>query len=434
MKAGRAVATIAGLIAVLAAAPAAAKTYKVTQTGDPAPAACNARCTLREAVIAANAHSGADKVVLAKKTYKLSRIGEEDLADSGDLDVTDSLSIVGRGPRDSAIAGAVPRDSADGMVTVLGDADLSLKKLEMTGAQGLDEGTALWFQSTGRLRVSNAAFIANKSAYSAVQNEGPDAVFSRVVFRRNKASGCCPALYNSGEFAEIKLTDVVFDRNKAVDDTGAFYSDGAVAKLNRVTFSRNVAGDIGGGAMIPSGGVNQLNNVTFSGNRAKGSGGALYVEEETELNNVTFFDNVADSDNSGGGDGGGIFISDGNTSLSNTILAGNTDRSGEADEFCTEGDALLSQGHNLFGSGTTCPFVLSTSDIALDSGGPGLEPLAANGGFAPSHALRKTSRAVNKGSGQTPGSGADSCEKRDQRGVKRPQGNRCDIGAYELKR
>ena len=58
--------------------------------------------------------------------------------------------------------------------------------------------------------------------------------------------------------------------------------------------------------------------------------------------------------------------------------------------------------------------------------------LRRNGGFTKTHALKESSEALNHGSKAKPGS-ADptACEKRDQRGVKRPQGRRCDIGAFE---
>src|SRR6185503_12185102 len=56
---------------------------------------------------------------------------------------------------------------------------------------------------------------------------------------------------------------------------------------------------------------------------------------------------------------------------------------------------------------------------------PMLAPIANNGGYTQTMALSIGSAAINTG----PNSG---CPIYDQRGVARPQGNRCDIGAYEL--
>ena len=71
----------------LAAATASANDYVVTKTADTNDGACAADCSLREAIAAANAHAGADRVVLGTaQTYTLAL---------GQLDVTDSLTIDG---------------------------------------------------------------------------------------------------------------------------------------------------------------------------------------------------------------------------------------------------------------------------------------------------------------------------------------------------
>ena len=57
---------------------------------------------------------------------------------------------------------------------------------------------------------------------------------------------------------------------------------------------------------------------------------------------------------------------------------------------------------------------------------PRLGPLRYNGGPTKTLHPRPSSPAIN--------AGARRCTRRDQRGVKRPQGRRCDIGAVEVKR
>jgi hypothetical protein len=59
-------------------------------------------------------------------------------------------------------------------------------------------------------------------------------------------------------------------------------------------------------------------------------------------------------------------------------------------------------------------------------GDPALGALANNGGPTDTHALGSTSPAIGAAS-QAP----DRCAGTDQRGVARPQGGACDIGAYE---
>ena len=79
-----------------------ASDFAVTKTADTADGACDADCSLREAIVAANAHPGADRILLgAGLTYTLTR-GPADapgaiVPGTGDLDITDALTIEGNG-------------------------------------------------------------------------------------------------------------------------------------------------------------------------------------------------------------------------------------------------------------------------------------------------------------------------------------------------
>src|SRR5262249_62138661 len=63
---------------------------------------------------------------------------------------------------------------------------------------------------------------------------------------------------------------------------------------------------------------------------------------------------------------------------------------------------------------------------------PKLGSLADNGGPARTNALLATSPAIDAGDPAPPGSGGAACRGTDERGVPRPQGARCDIGAFEF--
>ena len=67
--------------------------------------------SLREAIIATNNTAGADTIVLSSGTYTLSITGTlEDLAATGDLDITDDVTITGAGNRLTFIdGGAIDR-------------------------------------------------------------------------------------------------------------------------------------------------------------------------------------------------------------------------------------------------------------------------------------------------------------------------------------
>ncbi|MFL5896417.1 MAG: choice-of-anchor Q domain-containing protein [Thermoleophilaceae bacterium] len=108
-------------------------------------------------------------------------------------------------------------------------------------------------------------------------------------------------------------------------------------------------------------------------------------------------------------EGGGIARKGGALTLQNTIVASNSAPN------CS--GAITDGGHDLSYPDATCPGT---------NGDPLLGPLADNGGPTQTRALAQGSAAVD----QVP---ADSgCAATDERGVARPQGAACDIGAYEL--
>jgi len=80
-------------------------------------------------------------------------------------------------------------------------------------------------------------------------------------------------------------------------------------------------------------------------------------------------------------------------------------------------------GFNL-DSGTSCRLSQATDLTGTD---PLLGPLASNGGPTQTQALEAGSPAIDHG-----GTSANGCPPTDQRGVTRPQGPACDIGAFEF--
>lgn len=111
----------------------------------------------------------------------------------------------------------------------------------------------------------------------------------------------------------------------------------------------------------------------------------------------------------GGGGNGGIYNAGGSTSLENSIVAANGLPS------CA--GTVVDGGHDIVFPDHTCP------GVQVD---PKLGALADNGGPTETQALSSGSPAIDA----VPSTGAN-CAAADQRGVKRPHGAACDIGAYE---
>jgi hypothetical protein len=155
------------------------------------------------------------------------------------------------------------------------------------------------------------------------------------------------------------------------------------------------------------------------------------VRVALNLNNVTITGNLADIDRDGSGDGGGLFSQSMNVTLQNTIIAGNNDRSSTGSSSMDCAATLNSQGYNLIGNTTGCS--LSFADPTTSFGlNPLLGPLQNNGGATDTHALLPGSPAIDAANPAAPGSSVNACETVDQRGLLRPQGAACDIGAFEL--
>ncbi len=192
-------------------------------------------------------------------------------------------------------------------------------------------------------------------------------------------------------------------RNSAPDGGGVYvYSGSATQSEGQIV--NNTASNNGGGFYNYSGTL-ALINSTVSGNHATGSGGGLFRIGGTS---VLTYTTIASNTATGGA--GGINTVGGTVLVQDTIIANNATN-------CNTG--LTSNGHNLE-DGHTCG--LATTGDMTDTD-PLLGPLTADGGSLV-HPLLAGSAAIDHGvciAGITT----------DQRGVTRPQGSTCDIGAYE---
>ena len=82
-----------------------------------------------------------------------------------------------------------------------------------------------------------------------------------------------------------------------------------------------------------------------------------------------------------------------------------------------------SGGYNIESPGNTCGFDQEGDQSGVSAVLLDLQPLASNGGPTQTHAITTDSAAFDAG----------TCEvDEDQRGVTRPQGDSCDVGAFEL--
>ncbi|MHB1317238.1 MAG: choice-of-anchor Q domain-containing protein [Anaerolineae bacterium] len=236
----------------------------------------------------------------------------------------------------------------------------------------------------------------------------------------------------------VTLNDCVIGPNNIVTYAGGgIANEGGNLTLNRCTVAENHGTGSLGGAGIYAGrdSTTTLVNTTVSGNVTNNFGGGIYADYNATLNLIhsTVTANVANQNYEAEpwGGTGGVYIYNGQVTLQNTIVAGNTDMTDPStaghDKWPDVNGGFISQGGNLIGDGTG-----STGWAAGDLVGTAAEPvnpllgaLATNEpGSTPTHALLEGSPAIDA---------APSCAaETDQRGVARPQGTACDSGAFEL--
>jgi len=377
------VALVATLL--LPAAPASAQVLRVTILGDPAPGPCDDRCSLREAVIAANASPGPDVIRLPKGRIELARTGAgEDAAATGDLDVTDSLTIIGKGTGRTVVDG----NDLD-RVFDASSGTFVLRRLTVTGGESDNGGGIRSWGATLQLR--GVAVTGNEAADNGGGIAGFTVEIHRSLIARNRA-----------------------DYSGAVDSSNSTITD-SLLERNRATFT-------GGAIALFFGTSTELRNTTVAGNTSGWNAGAIGLDTGTvSLLNVTVVGNHTDGlAGAPGGNGGGVQNNVGAFTIQNSIVSGNTDGAATKANDCS-GD-VTSDGNSLVFDQTGCNLTAGTGDLPAGTD-PRLRPLANNGGSTKTHALRPGSPARNAGA---------ACLSPDQRGVPRSLGGACDIGAYEL--
>lgn len=169
-----------------------------------------------------------------------------------------------------------------------------------------------------------------------------------------------------------------------------------------------------------------VSNSTFGSNNAPTGGGALFNVDDSAatLTNVTVANNQTGLLNSQLTNNTSppppppppVIGQEASLSVQNSIVANN------ADYNCS--GTIVNGGYNI-DSAATCAFAAANN--SLSNTDPKLGPLALNAlGTTQTYALQMGSPALDR----VPSGGA-GCPAVDQRGVTRPQGPGCDVGAYE---
>lgn len=404
------------LLLSLVANPLSSATFTVSKTEDTNDGVCDADCSLREGVIAANALAGVDKIDLPAGAYRLSISGRyEDAAATGDLDITDHLTLSGAG----ADISTIDADKIGRVLHILISATVRLEGVSIVNGSAGGDGGGVLHASTGDLAIVDSTIADNRAGSGAgiasVAGSGTLTITDSVI-RGNAtiSGGSGGGIFNHGQ---ALLTRVNVTANQAYywdldcggvacySGTGGGISHGG-GKLTLIDSSvlSNSAGDDGGGI---SGADVTLVNVTAAGNSASGY---LFPTDAQCSISADLIVNSTIVHNTGG-------ICGTAPEVHNSILALN--------------ENALYWRENCPGSGVDGSYNL-ISDDSCGFTGPGnlhnTDPRLADrnyyGGPTATYALLADSPAIDAAD-------ASQCPAEDQRGVSRPQGRGCDIGAFE---
>ena len=493
-----AVVIVGGVLMIRPALIVRAATISVTTAFDVISA--DGFCSLREAIIAANtdtavdacpAGNGADTINLPPADYVLVIAGRgENAAQTGDLDISEGLTITGAG---SAIT-TIDANGLDRVIDIFGTTSVSISGVTITGGDTPSADGGGIRNNGGILNLTDSSVTSNHTAGlggGIFNTIGGTVILTDSVLRGNTAAGgggisnlagivtltsstlisntASSIVGGGGIFnssGTVTITNSTLNGNLAYQSLGVsigggisnfggtvavtnstlsgniadygggggIYNSGTVT-ITHSTFSGNIASASSGGGIYNSGTVT-ITNSTLSGNIATEDGGGIFNSDVTNLYNVTLTDNIADSFGNGIGDGGGVYIGpSGTLNTRNSIIAGNVDNStGIQHPDCS--GAIHSLGHNLIYDLSGCT-INGLGNGNLFGVHPLLGPLQDNGGPTWTHGLRPNSPAIDAGSPLGCKDDNDVVLTTDQRGYARPidgdgNGNdRCDMGAFE---
>jgi hypothetical protein len=343
--------------------------------------------TLRAAIMETNALAGAQTITIPAGIYLFTLVGiDEDAAAQGDLDITGDLTINGAGAATTTIDGG----SLDRVFEIHLDAVINIDGVTIRNGNPTSNGGGIL--NRGVMTLAKSVVTSNTSYRfgGGILNSGTMTLTSTTV------SGNFELVYHNG----------------GTGGGGGINNRGTMTLIG-TTVSGNISLNRGGGIYnsIYSGYYSvTIINCTISGNIGL-NGSAIYNLYGTiQLTNCTISGNTSTSNEGGFRNYGGY------AELKNTIVANNS----PSDLF----GVITTLGHNLFENPGPGIIVGSgTGDIVgVD---PMLGPLADNGGTTMTHALLLGSPAINA----VP---LTFCTvSTDQRGIIRPQGPSCDIGALE---
>jgi hypothetical protein len=359
--------------------PALAATCVVNNTGDAAALSAAAGCdstlgagviTLRSAIEHFNSVGGTNTI-----TFSLPNPSTITLGSALSVTTSGALTITGPGARKLAVDGA----QLDRVFSLSDVSNVTITGLTIQNGK-VGDGSGGGIQTAGQLVLDAVAVKDNQADYAGGIDVSPvSSSTPTLVMTNSTVSG------NSGRAAGI-----------SIEGTGisSFTNDTIANNVNNSDQEASGIEVFGPGATL------NLNFVTIAGNQYPGPATTIFIPAGLGV----YYGATANVHNS---------VLSGNQ-LQNCATASGTDPAGTINDL----------GYNL-DSDNTCGFTAAPKHDAVNVAA-NLGALANNGGQTDTMALGAGSPAIDTADPTCPPPSAD------QRGTTRPQGTRCDMGAFEV--
>jgi hypothetical protein len=317
------------------------------------------------------------------------------------------------------------------------------------------DGDTLTIQGTctGKFEIAHSLTLQG-SGGATLDGQGTEPILrvdagKTVVVNDLTVTNGYPAAQFVIDFGIVNFGTLTLSRS-TVTQSGSFFGAG-INDAGTLTLSNSTVNGNGGGGILVSESIDRSGTLTLSNSTVSGNSGIGIANRGTlTVTDSTVSGNVGNPSNPGGGidvesifrtatltltnstvsGNSGIGISliggSGTATLKSTIVASQT---GGANCAGSIGGLILDAGYNLE-DGASCGF--SAVNHSLSNTNPLLDPagLQDTGGPTRTIALQSGSPAIDAIPVGVNGCGTPLTT--DQRGVSRPQGTGCDIGAFEL--